>query len=88
MVKAGAILCDSGKQIPTRIDTICVHGDNAEAVALSTCFDADALKGTEMMCGSVLESFHAASLSCTPFEMSTAGAPGLRAPSSVTSSKR
>ena len=36
MVKAGAILCDSGKQIPTRIDTICVHGDNAEAVALST----------------------------------------------------
>ena len=35
MVEAGAIIADSGKRIPTRIDTICVHGDNVEAVALS-----------------------------------------------------
>ena len=35
MVKAGAIITESGKHIATRIDTICVHGDNAEAVALA-----------------------------------------------------
>ncbi len=35
MVEAGAIITESGKHIPTRIDTICVHGDNAEAVALA-----------------------------------------------------
>lgn len=35
MVQAGAIITESGRHIPTRIDTICVHGDNAEAVALS-----------------------------------------------------
>ncbi len=35
MVKEGAIITESGKRIPARIDTICVHGDNAEAVALS-----------------------------------------------------
>ncbi len=35
MVQAGAIITETGKEIPSRIDTICVHGDNAEAVALS-----------------------------------------------------
>lgn len=35
MVEAGAIITETGKHIPSRIDTICVHGDNAEAVALS-----------------------------------------------------
>lgn len=35
MVQEGAILTESGARIPTRIDTICVHGDNAEAVALA-----------------------------------------------------
>ncbi len=35
MVGAGAIITETGKHIPTRIDTICVHGDNAEAVALA-----------------------------------------------------
>lgn len=35
MVGEGAIVTDAGTRIPTRIDTICVHGDNAEAVALS-----------------------------------------------------
>ncbi len=35
MVGEGAIVTDTGRRIPARIDTICVHGDNAEAVALS-----------------------------------------------------
>ncbi len=35
MVRAGAIITTSGRQIETRIDTICVHGDNAAAVALA-----------------------------------------------------
>ncbi|KIN78640.1 LamB/YcsF family protein [Sulfitobacter mediterraneus] len=35
MVKAGAIITESGKHIPTRIDTICLHGDTAEAVAIA-----------------------------------------------------
>jgi len=35
MVQAGAIITQSGKHIPTRIDTICLHGDTAEAVAIA-----------------------------------------------------
>lgn len=35
MVKAGAIITESGKHIPTRIDTICLHGDTAEAVQIA-----------------------------------------------------
>ena len=35
MVKAGAILTEGGGKIETRIDTICVHGDSAEAVVLA-----------------------------------------------------
>lgn len=35
MARADAIVAESGKRIPTRVDTICVHGDNAEAVALA-----------------------------------------------------
>ncbi|MEY8140563.1 LamB/YcsF family protein [Falsihalocynthiibacter sp. CO-5D18] len=36
MVKAGAIITQSGKHIPTPIDTICLHGDTAEAVDIAT----------------------------------------------------
>lgn len=36
MVRAGAIITESGKHIPTRIDTICLHGDTAEAVQIAT----------------------------------------------------
>ncbi|OAN75980.1 hypothetical protein A8B82_15830 [Sulfitobacter sp. EhC04] len=36
MVQAGAIITESGKHIPTRIDTICLHGDTAEAVQIAT----------------------------------------------------
>ncbi len=35
MVKAGAIITDSGKQIPTGIDTICLHGDTPTAVQIA-----------------------------------------------------
>ncbi len=35
MVRAGAIITESGKQIETRIDTICLHGDTAEAVQIA-----------------------------------------------------
>lgn len=34
-VKAGAILAGDGSRLETRIDSICVHGDSAEAVALA-----------------------------------------------------
>lgn len=35
MVRAGAILPETGAPIPTRIDTICLHGDTPEAVAIA-----------------------------------------------------
>ncbi len=35
MIKAGAIITESGKQIPTSIDTICLHGDTPAAVTLA-----------------------------------------------------
>jgi UPF0271 protein len=35
MVRDGAIHAASGKRIPARIDTICVHGDGPEALAIA-----------------------------------------------------
>jgi UPF0271 protein len=35
MVRDGALLCASGKRIPARIETICVHGDGPTAVAMA-----------------------------------------------------
>lgn len=35
MLKAGAIISESGKQIPCRIDTVCLHGDTPDAVAMA-----------------------------------------------------
>ena len=35
MVKARAILTEDGTRLPTRIDTICLHGDGATAVAMA-----------------------------------------------------
>ncbi|HHL21535.1 MAG TPA: 5-oxoprolinase subunit PxpA [Aliiroseovarius sp.] len=35
MLQEGAIICESGKRIPARIDTICLHGDTPEAVAMA-----------------------------------------------------
>lgn len=35
MVKAGAIITASGHEIPTPIDTICLHGDTPEAVEIA-----------------------------------------------------
>ncbi|WP_458792062.1 LamB/YcsF family protein [Yoonia sp. MH D7] len=36
MIKANAIISTSGKRIPVRIDTICVHGDSAVALDIAT----------------------------------------------------
>lgn len=44
MVKARAIIAESGKRIPTRIDTICLHGDTPEAVEIARAVRA-ALEG-------------------------------------------
>jgi 5-oxoprolinase (ATP-hydrolysing) subunit A len=35
MVRDGAIHAASGKRIPARIDTVCVHGDGPEALAIA-----------------------------------------------------
>ncbi|WP_341368123.1 5-oxoprolinase subunit PxpA [Yoonia sp. BS5-3] len=35
MLKAGAIIAESGKYIPCQIDTICLHGDTPGAVAMA-----------------------------------------------------
>lgn len=35
MLDAGAIIADSGKHIPCRIDTICLHGDTPDAVNMA-----------------------------------------------------
>ena len=35
MVQAGAIITESGKEIPAAIDTICLHGDTPEAVEIA-----------------------------------------------------
>lgn len=47
MVRAGAIITASGKHIPARIDTICLHGDTPEAVELAAsvrrALEADAV---------------------------------------------
>jgi UPF0271 protein len=40
MVEAGAIIAQSGARIPTRIDTICLHGDTPEAVDIGAAVRA------------------------------------------------
>lgn len=35
MLRDGAIICHSGKTLPTEIGSVCVHGDGAEAVAMA-----------------------------------------------------
>ena len=35
MVQAGAIITESGKHIPTAVDTICLHGDGATALQIA-----------------------------------------------------
>jgi UPF0271 protein len=35
MLEDGAIVSTSGRRVPVRIDTICVHGDNPSAVAMA-----------------------------------------------------
>lgn len=52
MLKEDAIIAESGKRIPARIDTICLHGDTAEAVDM-----ARALRAKLSAAGVVLEAF-------------------------------
>lgn len=40
MVQEGAMIAQSGKRIPTRIDTICMHGDTPEAVEIARAVKA------------------------------------------------
>jgi UPF0271 protein len=40
MLRAGAIVAASGRRIPCRIDTVCLHGDTPEAVAMATTLKA------------------------------------------------
>jgi UPF0271 protein len=35
MLEEGALVCASGKRIPSRIDSVCVHGDTPGAVAMA-----------------------------------------------------
>ncbi|MBY0260062.1 5-oxoprolinase subunit PxpA [Methylobacterium sp.] len=35
MVRAGAIVTAAGTHLPTRIDSVCVHGDSAHAIAMA-----------------------------------------------------
>jgi len=53
MVRAGAIITSKGQRLETRIDTICVHGDSAAAVALS---------------GAVRQGLETAGISVRPFD--------------------
>lgn len=41
MLQAGGIIADSGKVIPSRIDTICLHGDTPEAVEIAAALRAE-----------------------------------------------
>lgn len=58
MVQAGAILTANGKRLETRIDTICVHGDSAEAVSMA----AEVRRGLEKA-GITVRKFDGAPLS-------------------------
>ncbi|MDG4889802.1 5-oxoprolinase subunit PxpA [Mesorhizobium sp. WSM4887] len=35
MIEAEAVICESGKRIPGRIDSVCVHGDSPDAVSMA-----------------------------------------------------
>jgi UPF0271 protein len=47
MVKAGAIITESGKHIPAAIDTICLHGDTPTAVQIAASVRS-ALEGADI----------------------------------------
>lgn len=52
MVKAGAIITESGRHIPAAVDTICLHGDGATAVQI-----ARAVRGALAEAGVALQRF-------------------------------
>jgi UPF0271 protein len=52
MISDRAIISGSGKKLPTRIDSVCVHGDTPGAVAMARRLrgrlEADGIKLTPM----------------------------------------
>jgi UPF0271 protein len=50
MVQAQAIITESGKHIPTPIDTICLHGDGSTAVQMAKAV-RDALEVSHISVG-------------------------------------
>uniref|UniRef100_A0A2A3JQC3 5-oxoprolinase subunit A n=1 Tax=Alloyangia mangrovi TaxID=1779329 RepID=A0A2A3JQC3_9RHOB len=52
MLREGAIIAASGKRVPCRIDTVCVHGDGRDAVAMARSL-RDHLRGA----GLTIEAF-------------------------------
>ena len=40
MLRAGAIIAEDGTHVPARIDTVCLHGDTAEAVGMARALRA------------------------------------------------
>ena len=53
MLEEQAVTTNSGKKIPGRIDTICVHGDNPSAVNIATQIRTSIMKN-----GITLKPFH------------------------------
>jgi 5-oxoprolinase (ATP-hydrolysing) subunit A len=50
MLDAGGIVCASGKVLPTPFHSICVHGDNAHAVATATAVRSGLLAAGHQLC--------------------------------------
>lgn len=50
MLERGGIVCASGKVLPTTFHSICVHGDNAHAVATAAAVRAGVLAAGHRLC--------------------------------------
>ena len=44
MVKTQSLNCHSGKQIPCEIDSVCIHGDNDNALLTATSIKENLLE--------------------------------------------
>ncbi|MEL7216084.1 MAG: 5-oxoprolinase subunit PxpA, partial [Pseudomonadota bacterium] len=51
MIEAGAIIAASGKHIPCKIDTICVHGDGPEALDIARTLRAALIEAGHTLTG-------------------------------------
>ena len=64
MVRDGAIVCASGKRLPTAIHSVCIHGDSAHAVGMAKRVKAAIIETGEL----TLAPFAPASLAPGPAE--------------------